>query len=71
MGGESRGRGAVRQSEELVRSLVPTLSVENEAMQTEDACTCSEQNAGQADTRVCCCPASSKVREAGDGGEWE
>lgn len=63
---EPRGQQAVCGSEELVRSLVPTLSVEDEVMQTEDACACSEQNAGQADTRVRC-PASSMVREAGEG----
>lgn len=40
-----------------MRSLVPTLSVEEEVMET-----CSEQNAGQADTRICY-PASSMVRE--------
>lgn len=66
MGGVKGVKEMCGQSEELVRSPVPTLPVENAVMQTEDARACSEQNAGQADTRVCC-SASSIVREAGEG----
>lgn len=66
MGGEPRGQQAVCRSEELVRPLVPTLSVEEEEMETKDAHACSEQNAGQADTRVCY-PASSMVGKAAEG----
>ena len=44
MGGEPRGQQAVCRSEELVRPLVPTLSVEEEEMETEGFATLKKKH---------------------------